>query len=72
MYKDKKITLDDGKAYLVIEEVEQDGRIYLCLVNSQNEEDMNFVEIKDNKAVDIESDFFNKNILPLFMDKFKK
>ena len=71
MYKDKKITLDDNKTYLVIEEVDYNGRVFLCLADSLDEENINFVEIKDNNAVYVDNDFFNKEILPLFKEKFE-
>lgn len=70
MYVNKKITLDDDNTYIVIEEVNVDNNTYLCLVNSTNDEDITFVEIKDNKAVPIEDELFDKKIFPLFMEKF--
>lgn len=71
-YINKKITLENGKSYLVIEQVNYEGGIYLYIANPEDEEDTRFIEIKDSKILPIDSDLFNKKIFPLFLEKIKK
>lgn len=71
-YINKKITLENGKSYLVIEQVDYEGGIYLYIANPEDEEDTRFIEIKDSKILPIDSDLFNKKIFPLFLEKIKK
>lgn len=68
----KKFTLDDGKNYLVIEQVNYGDNIYLYMANLENEMDTRFVEIKDDSVIPIEPSLFDKEIFPLFLEKFKK
>lgn len=71
-YINKKITLENGKSYLVIEQVDYEGGIYLYIANPEDEEDTRFIEIKDSKILPIDSDLFNKKIFPLFLERIKK
>ena len=71
-YTNKVFDLDNGKSYLVIEQVDYDNKIYLYIVNSNNESDTKFVELIDGNLIPIESTLFDNTIFPLFMDKLKK
>ena len=70
-YSDKSITLKDGKEYIVIEQVNYEGNIYLYLVNNDDEKDARFVEMKDNNVSLIDPDLFKDVIFPLFAEKLK-
>lgn len=71
-YINKKLTLDDGKKYIVIEQVELDNNIYLYLANSENEDETTFVEIKNDLIEPIDKDLFTDKIFPLFVEKLSK
>ena len=71
-YVSKKITLDDGKTYFVVEQVELNGRYFLYLVNKEDEKDVSFVEIKNDEILDIDEELFTEEVFPLFMDKMGK
>ena len=47
-YINKKITLDDNKKYLVIEQVTIDDKIYLYIVNEDDKNDTSFVEVEND------------------------
>ena len=68
----KNITLSDGEKYLVIEQVDYEGKTYVYLVNYNNASDAMFVEIKDNKIAQIDPQLFQDKILPMFTDKLSK
>ena len=71
--KDKVITNDDKKDYLVVESVCFDRRIFVLLVNEINPLDVLYKEVvikDDYKIVQIESRLFKEKVLPLFMEKF--
>lgn len=69
-YKNKKFTLDNGKVYVVVEQVVYENNIYLLIVNREDEKDCEYVEIKDDELLDIDQDLFEEKILPLFLEKF--
>ena len=71
-YINKKFTLDDGKTYLVIEQVNYEDDIYLYIANPEDEEDTRFVGIKDGSILPIEPGLFDNTIFQLFYEKFKK
>lgn len=71
-YTNKKFTLYDNKTYIVIEQVDFNSNTYLYIVNSIDEEDSKFVEIKNDELLDIEPVLFNEKILPLFLKKFRE
>ena len=66
-YTNKKFTLEDGKNYLVIEQVNYEGSIYLYIANPDDENDTKFVEIKDERILPIDSILFEQKIFPLFI-----
>ena len=68
-YSNKSITMDNGKKYIVIEQVNYEGGIYLYLVNDNDEKDTAFVEVKDGNAVQIDPTLFKDEIFPLFAEK---
>lgn len=71
-YTNKKITLNDNKTYLVIEQVNYDNNIYLYIVNKDDGLDTKYIEIKDDRILPIDSNLFDTTIFPLFMDKFRQ
>ena len=71
-YINKKFVLDNGKSYLVIEQVNYEDNIYLYIANPDNEDDTKFVEIKDGNLLPIDSNLFDEKIFPLFMEKFRQ
>ena len=71
-YIDKKITLDDNKKYLVIEQVTIDDKIYLYIVNEDDKNDTSFVEVENDSIKAIDPTLFQEKILPLFLEKLKK
>ena len=71
-YTDKIITMDNGKKYIVIEQVNYDLKTYLYLVNRADEKDAMFVEISNGQILKINSELFEKTIVPLFVEKFQK
>ena len=70
-YIDTKFTLDNGKTYLVVEQVNYNGGIYLYISNADDENDTRFVEVKDDRVTNIDPELFEKTIFPLFMEKFR-
>ena len=71
-YIDKKITLDDNKKYLVIEQVTIDDKIYLYIVNEDDKNDTSFVEVDNDEIKAIDPTLFQEKVLPLFLEKLKK
>ena len=71
-YINKKITLDDNKKYLVIEQVTIDDKIYLYIVNEDDKNDTSFVEVDNNEIKAIDPTLFQEKVLPLFLEKLKK
>ena len=71
-YTNDKFTLDNGKTYLVIEQVDLDNKTYLYIANRDDEKETKFVEIKDDNLIDIDPILFEDKILPLFVEKFNK
>ena len=71
-YINKKITLDDNKKYLVIEQVTIDDKIYLYIVNEDDKNDTSFVEVDNDKIKAIDPTLFQEKVLPLFLEKLKK
>lgn len=71
-YSDKSFTLEDGKEYIVIEQVNYNGGTYLYLVNDDDETDSAFVEVKENDLVKIDPELFKNIIYPLFIEKLKQ
>ena len=71
-YTNKKITFDDGKSYVVIEQVNLDESIYLYIANIDDEDDTSFIEIKGNDILRIDPELFNDKVFPLFKEKLKK
>ena len=68
-YSNDKFTLDNGKTYLVIEQVNYDNKTYLYIANRDDEKDTKFVEIKDDELLNIDPILFEEKILPLFVEK---
>ena len=52
-YTNKKLILDDGKTYIVIEQVDFANHSYLYIANREDEDDTSFVEIKDDQILNI-------------------
>ena len=70
-YSDKVIKMKSKEEYIVIEQINNKGNTYLYLVNRENDKDAMFVEIKDGKILKINPELFEKEILPLFLEKIK-
>lgn len=71
-YTNKKFTLDDGKTYLVIEQVDYDNHTYLYITNSDDDKDTKFIEVKDDSILPIDPELFESKIFSMFMDKFRE
>ena len=71
-YINKKITLDDNKKYLVIEQITIDDKIYLYIVNEDDKNDTSFVEVDNDEIKAIDPTLFQEKVLPLFLEKLKK
>lgn len=71
-YTDKIITLEDGKSYIVIEQLKIDDHIYLYMVDETNQDNSAFVEIKDGSISKIDSEIFDKKVFPMFLEKFRE
>lgn len=71
-YTNKKFTMDDGITYLVIEQVNYEGNIYLYIANSKNEDDTKYIEIVGDRIFPIDPTLFDEKIFPLFMEKFRQ
>lgn len=69
-YTNQKFTLDNGNTYIVVEQVDFENKTYLFIVNNVDEKDTIFVEIKDDSILEIESNYFEEKIFPLFLEKF--
>lgn len=68
-YANKKFTMEDGKIYVVIEQVDYEDNIYLYIVNREDENDSRFVQIKNDELSDIDIELFKEKIFPLFVEK---
>lgn len=68
-YTNKKFTMEDGKIYIVIEQVDYEDNIYLYIVNREDENDSRFVQIKNDELSDIDIELFKEKIFPLFVEK---
>ncbi len=68
-YTNKKFTMEDGKIYVVIEQVDYEDNIYLYIVNREDENDSRFVQIKNDELSDIDIELFKEKIFPLFVEK---
>ena len=71
-YTNKKFTLEGGKTYLVVEQVNYEDGIYLYIMNKEDENDTRFVEVKDERLIPINPSLFETTLFPLFMEKFNK
>ena len=70
-YKDKAFTMGDGTRLLVVEQVDYGNKIYLLVVNSNDENDLRFVELCGEYLNEIGPLKFKYVILPLFVKKFR-
>ena len=70
---DKVFTLDDNKEYMVIADVTYEGKTYVYLENTLDQQDTLFRELviaEDNiKLRTIDPDLFDEKIFDLFKDK---
>ena len=71
-YTHKKFTLEDGKIYIVIEQVDYEDNTYLYIVNRHDEDDSKFVQIKNDELLDIDPDLLESKLFPLFVEKIIK
>lgn len=73
-FTDKTILNEDNR-YVVIEEVDFDGKKYVFISNPQDKNDSRFVEVEevDGNVImhPIDPSLFKENILPLFIEKFE-
>ena len=70
--KNNAYKLDNGKEYLVIEQVNYEEKTYVYLVNSSNENDTIFKEVildENIKFLPIEPELFKNKIYGLFIEK---
>ena len=70
---DKVFTLDNNKEYMVIEHIEFEGKIYLYLENTLDQQDTLFRELVTNndniKLISIDPNLFENKIFDLFKEK---
>ena len=73
--ENKRFTLEDDSTYEVIEYVKHNSKLYVYLVNIDDEIDSEFKElVLDNNGIylnDIDSNLFQNEIYNLFLKKFK-
>ena len=74
--EDKLLTLSNGEKYMIIESVSYENKKYAYIVNVNKDLDTLFVEMKeqDGNIVfdEIEQEYLEEKILPLFIEKFSK
>lgn len=70
-YSEKVFTLENGTRLLVVEQVDYKNRTYLLVVNSNNENDLRFYEIKDDQLILIDNELFKRKIQYLFLEKIR-
>ncbi len=70
-YTDKAFTMGDGTRLLVVEQVDYEDRTYLLVVNSNDEQDLRFVELCGEYLNEIDPLKFRTEIWPLFVKKFR-
>ena len=68
----KNVFVIDNIRYLIIERVNHEDKTFAYLINSSDEKDTMFVELKENSVKEIPRDYFLTEIFPLFVDKFSK
>ena len=72
----KRFVLNDNTTYEVIEYVTYDNKIYVYLVNVDDEIDSDFKELLNFNGElylnDIDSNLFESKIYNLFLEKFRK
>ena len=61
-YNNKKITTEDGKKYLVVEQVTVDDKTYLYIANEQDKNDTSFVEIVNDSVRTIDPTIFQEKV----------
>ena len=71
---DKVLTLDNNNEYMVIEHVEYEGKTYLYLENTLDQQDTLFRELVmtdgNIKLINIDPNLFDDKIFDLFKEKF--
>lgn len=70
-FTDKAFTMGDGTRLLVVEQVDYEDRTYLLVVNSNDEQDLRFVELCGEYLNEIDPLKFRTEIWPLFVKKFR-
>ena len=68
-YIDNVITINDDKEYIVVKQVELEGKIYLYIVNNKDDKDLRFVEVDNEEIRNIDPTLFQEKLLPLFLEK---
>ena len=72
----KTFVLDNNEKYAVIESIVIENKIYVYLVNIEDEMDSLFMEVKtDNQElnlIEIDKAIFEEKILSAFIDKLRK
>ena len=68
-YIDNVITINDDKEYIVVKQVELEGKIYLYIVNNKDDKDSRFVEVDNEEIRNIDPTLFQEKLLPLFLEK---
>lgn len=72
----KTFVLDNNEKYAVIESIVIENKIYVYLVNIEDEMDSMFMEVKtDNQElnlIEIDKAIFEEKILSAFIDKLRK
>ena len=68
-YIDNVITINDDKEYIVVKQVELEGKIYLYIVNNKDDKDSRFVEVDNKEIRNIDPTLFQEKLLPLFLEK---
>ena len=68
----KDVVVIDNKRFLIIEKVEYKNSIYAYLINSNDEKDTMFVELKENAIKEIPKELLLTEVYPLFVNKFSE
>lgn len=61
------LSLSDGNKYIIVSKTEYNDKTYLCLVDINNNENVKFAYLRDNKVVIVKREDINETLsLKLF------
>lgn len=65
------LTLDDDNRYVVVSKIYYNGKDYLYLVDTENNENLKICYLNGDELVENNSKDLNTELLPLFFGKIK-